>query len=354
MSSNLENKIHHSIFKALTNSKVLVIFGVLNGLSSYLLLTSERFSYLIENEFNISALQTGLLLAVFSIVAITLLYLQSGEVKSENDSEIRIKYLLEEIKKTELKIASLAERVEHNDLTDSREMNFAFTTDERKEIINDIVAKAGEDAINSLFETKAKQFHDDLKKSIIRDRLTDSFRRVVNRLEREISDLRLRSNVNLVLGMAITGGGLYLLWSTVAMLDSSDLLKALASEGSESNAQFFKNFLLPLIPRISLVIFIEIFAYFFLRLYKNGLSEIKYFQNELTNIESKMISAEFSYLSQNQESLKYALDALSRTERNFVLEKNQTTVELEKAKSESELTRNIVKSMPLFIKNFKK
>jgi len=32
---------------------------------------------------------------------------------------------------------------------------------------------------------------------------------------------------------------------------------------------------------------IELFAYFFLKLYKSDLSEIKYFQNELTNVEMR-------------------------------------------------------------------
>lgn len=35
---------------------------------------------------------------------------------------------------------------------------------------------------------------------------------------------------------------------------------------------------------------IELFAYFFLSLYRTSLQKIKYFQNELTNIEAKQIA----------------------------------------------------------------
>ncbi|WP_315983120.1 hypothetical protein [Aliamphritea spongicola] len=123
--------------------------------------------------------------------------------------------------------------------------------------------------------------------------------------------------------MSITAGGLYLLWDTVDIIDTSTLLKELASENNESNNKFLRNLFLPLLPRILLVIFLEIFAYFFLRLYKDGLSEIKYFQNELTNLESKLIALETSYLTKNLASINKSVESLLKTERNFVLEKDR-------------------------------
>jgi hypothetical protein len=55
-------------------------------------------------------------------------------------------------------------------------------------------------------------------------------------------------------------------------------------------------------------------------------------------------------MTKNEEGIKLAVESLSKTERNFILEKGQATVELEKAKSESELTRNIIKTIPSFFK----
>ena len=106
-----------------------------------------------------------------------------------------------------------------------------------------------------------------------------------------------------------------------------------------------------MLPRLSFVFIIELFAYFFLRLYKEGLDEIKYFQNELTNIESKLISVEVAYITKNDKTMKESLSILAKTERNFILKKGETTVELERAKSESENMQNILKAIPTFLKN---
>jgi hypothetical protein len=58
-----------------------------------------------------------------------------------------------------------------------------------------------------------------------------------------------------------------------------------------------------------------------------------------------MIAVEFAFTG-DTDSLSISLDALAKTERNHILEKGQTTVELERAKSDSALTRNIVKTIP--------
>lgn len=224
---------------------------------------------------------------------------------------------------------------------------------DRELLVAEIVRHSGPEAIKEIFELEARRYKVELTNGLGLERLTSFSRSSVDRLKREISDLRLRSNINLLIGMLITAGGLWLLWSTVTMLDTSDLLKVLASEGNESNVKFFKNLILPVIPRVLLVVFVEVFAYFFLRLYRNGLSEIKYFQNELTNIEAKLTAAEFAFVTKNDEALKFAIECLSKTERNFVLEKGQTTVELERAKSDTQLSKDIVKAIPGLFKGRK-
>lgn len=146
----------------------------------------------------------------------------------------------------------------------------------KEKLINSITNSTRQEVIEEIFTQQINNLKDSIEKDSVYEKLKLSVEQIKIRLYREISDLRLRSNVNLLIGMLITAGGLYLLWSTVSMIDTSHSLKSLASEGAESNSQFFKNLILPLAPRI-MVIFIEVFAYFFLRLYKNGLSEIKSF-----------------------------------------------------------------------------
>lgn len=343
-----------TVLRLLREKRLFVVVGTLAGVAGFLMFFSESFAYSVSQMFAIDVQRSALLLLLISTVSFTLIYLQSGGVKSLDDSTNFIRDFEEQLSTSASRVSALEVQAEENRTAlDTLRPTLELTADERRTALKDVVAHSSESAIKTIFEAQAKQFHDDLKKSLSLERLVITSAQVVERLRREITDLRLRSNVNLLIGMSITAGGLYLLWSTVAIVDASQLLKALASEGDGSNAKFLKNLLLPIIPRILLVVFVEVFAYFFLRLYKNGLSEIKYFQNELTNIESKLIAVEFSLLSQNQDSLKSSLEALSRTERNFILEKNQTTVELERAKSESELTRNVIKTIPELFKRSK-
>lgn len=336
-------------FQITLRKKILPILAMACGLLSALSFFSYQFLEGFNQLFRISmdrSVAPVLLLFICFIIS-SFLYLQSGGKENTtklNADTLHIEEILKELviqkEWTSKQVTSL------NDKINSFESDKGLSADEKKTIISNAVAKVSEDAIKTIFKNEATELQIDIQRKLSFERLTDSSKHIIMRLRREITDLRLRSNINLLIGMSITAGGLYLLWDTISMVDASQLLKQLASEGNESNAKFIKNLTLPIIPRFSLVIFIEIFAYFFLRLYKNGLSEIKYFQNELTNLESKLVAVEFSYITNNEEGLKASIEALSKTERNFVLEKGQTTVELERAKSDSELTKNLVKTIP--------
>lgn len=336
------------------DKRVLVVIGVTSGLFSFLMFFSERFSMGVESVLNlgyVNSLPFVLLLATVSSFA--LLYLQSGRGGNDRvDSDQSVKVLAVELGKlqyhTEEKISELRDELR------SFEQAYELSPDDKVDVMESIVQKSTYEVVANIFDREIDKLKSQLASDVVLDKLISSTNDIVHRLRREIDDLRLRSNINLLIGMSITAGGLYLLWNTVSMVDASVLLKELASEGQESNAKFLKNLILPIIPRMLLIIFVEVFAYFFLRLYKVGLSEIKYFQNELTNVESKLAALQFSYVTKNEECLKVAVESLSRTERNFVLEKGQTTVELERAKSESELTRNIIKTIPSFFEQNKK
>jgi hypothetical protein len=133
--------------------------------------------------------------------------------------------------------------------------------------------------------------------------------------------LRRSANLNLVIGtlttfLAISGLGFEVFKASMDFTDTVELLSHY-------------------IPRLSLVIFIEIFAFFFLKLYKANLNEIKYFNNEKTNIDFKIISLKTAIYEENQDLIKLTIEELIKTERNFKLDKNQSTVELEIRKNEN-------------------
>ncbi|WP_253377364.1 hypothetical protein [unidentified bacterial endosymbiont] len=328
------------------NKRLLMIFGFLSGLFALLSFASETFNYYFSYVLSVNLARSSLpiLFLFISVVSFSFIYLQSGakEAPERYDSPELEKTIRELALQRQFNTALIAELKRKVEVEQS---NKGLSEEERKAIIEGAVAQTSEEAIKTIFEHQAHTLRENIKESLGFEKLVQSSKDIVMRLRREIADLRLRSNINLLIGMSITAGGLYLLWSTVSMVTTSDLLKQLACQEC-SNGKFLKNLILPVVPRVSLVLFIEVFAYFFLRLYRDGLSEIKYFQNELTNVESKLAAVEFSFITNNPEGLKLSIDALSKTERNFILEKGQTTVELEKAKSDTSLSRSIVRTLP--------
>ena len=193
--------------------------------------------------------------------------------------------------------------------------------------------------IQSKLESDALQEYQARLQAIINDRLKcknqeELFIQINSRLESEVQNLAKRGNINLILGMATTMTGLSILGYSVFNAPALSSVIDLAAH---------------FIPRISLVLLIEVFAYFFLKLYKQGLSEIKYFQNEITNIESKFLALRLSSESGQDDCVKEVVANLLTTERNFVLEKGQTTIELEQVrvdqKHRSELTGLLGKAL---------
>lgn len=107
----------------------------------------------------------------------------------------------------------------------------------------------------------------------------------------------------------------------------------------------FQTFFIHFLPRFTFVIFIQLFAFFFLRLYKNNLEDAKYFQNELTNLTAKSAAIKISYLMGNTEKVYDILKELASIERNFKLLKDETTIGLEKVKLENDLDKSILDQM---------
>ncbi|MFQ2290590.1 hypothetical protein ACK323_03615 [Aeromonas enteropelogenes] len=288
-----------------------------------------------------------LFVTVGVVFSLGLNYLQSGRKLTTNDINKNSNYnshLFRKLLSQEEDIKNLKEKIE------ALSSQHTLSSEEKEALLDNIADGTRKELIEEIFNIQSQKLKSYIESESISERLHESALNIRVRLEREISDLRLRSNINLLIGMMITLLGLFLLWTIVNTVDSSEMLKVLASKGIESNSQFIKNLILPLVPRVMLVIFIEVFAYFFLRLYKNGLSEIKYFQNELTNVESKMVALELAHLSKNSEAISRVIASLVETERNFILQRGETTVELEKAKSESEMMRSLVSAIPNLFK----
>jgi hypothetical protein len=154
----------------------------------------------------------------------------------------------------------------------------------------------------------------------------DTIRR---RLLGEVRSLGRRAAINLAIGSGTTAVAVVILGYV-----------AFTAPASVPNWQ---ERLLPFVLRLSVAVFAQVFAFFFLRLYRSNLQEIKYFQNELTNIEARVLALEYSIKNPlRPEGAKLALAALARTERNHVLKKGETTLEIERARAEHQLETAIV------------
>lgn len=203
------------------------------------------------------------------------------------------------------------------------------------EVIDSVKEKVLSDSSNEILNDILQQARKTSEKEVNANELRHNLKVCIERIRSEIEKLRWRGNFNLSIGAVVTLLGLALLGYFV-FLDSKETTEMW---------QFISHYL----PRLSLVIFIELFAFFFLRLYKASLDEIKYFQNEITNVESKLIAVQLSLSSKENAGLETIIETLANTERNFVLEKGQTTVDLERSRMEKEtitsLSNNLVTAM---------
>lgn len=143
------------------------------------------------------------------------------------------------------------------------------------------------------------------------------------RLQTEIRELTKRGNLNLILGAVTTLGGLYVLGEFVTAYRTVDFTPW--------------EFVFRFVPRVTLAAFLQVFAYFFLRLYRQSLDEIKFYQNELTNIGAKQQALICALDAKDSPLLNAVVLKLAGTERNLI-SRDQTTVEIERAKLDKEQT----------------
>lgn len=310
-------------------SVVPAIMGIVAILYSSLVNVDSDFTFVVQRAMSL----LGPASLLISGVAVLMIYLQTGFKKPAEE----IDYL-----KYENEIKNLRNRVEHSASLSSSDLeviqeqlkslkeradqtnsiNEAITAEHKEELVSllksDILKTSSDEAFKETLERIKKEVgsSNQLKE------VESVFLRTLDRLYSEISALSRRGNLNLSLGIATTIIGLGILGYFVLEIDSIP----------EDKMAFIAHF----IPRLSLVILIEVFAYFFLKLYKSSLSEIKYFQNEMTNAEAKLAAIKCSIMTSDTSTTAHVIKALSNTERNAVLEKGQTTAEIEKSKIEQQ------------------
>lgn len=177
-------------------------------------------------------------------------------------------------------------------------------------------------------EIKENPKNEDIADENLANEIKHTFLSSENRITRELFGLKVRSNWNLAIGSTI---------SVIALI----VLGVFINSENFNDSDYLK-VLVHFLPRLSLVLFIEIFALFFLRLYKLELLSMKYYHNELTNIESKKIATIISVRHCEKDKIWETVNCLLKVERNIVLRKKDTTLELETQKLENEHNKSVL------------
>ena len=154
-----------------------------------------------------------------------------------------------------------------------------------------------------------------------------------DRLKDELKSNSKRATINLSIGSAIGVIGIFILvWFVYDLFkgninaDKTQILHSIETFGA----------------RLCIVFLIELFSYFFLKLYKDCIERTRYYQNELTNIESKKIAILASAILEDTQHTKLIIENMLCVERNFIIPKECTTLELEKIRSNSKSELNII------------
>lgn len=188
------------------------------------------------------------------------------------------------------------------------------------EIRNSIDQQVSKISEEKIIQQISDKFNKDLNAKTKLDIIESELISIKHRIERETARLARYGYINLMIGFVTTFLAIFFLGYSLLGVQTQNITPT--------------DYLFHFIPRLSLSILIEIFSFFFLRLYKSNLDDIKYFNNERTNIEMKIVAIKTSLSYDDKETVKNLMLELAKTERNFVLKKGESTVEIEKNKSD--------------------
>jgi hypothetical protein len=155
------------------------------------------------------------------------------------------------------------------------------------------------------------------------------------RLIQELAAVRHRSTTHLVIGV-------FAIAVAVGILAPAVLFEAAPSDIVQAGIH--------LMPRLILSLFVGAFSTFFLQLHKAAANEIRHYQNELTNIDMRLIALDRA----GDAELGIVIKTMAGTERNPVLKKGDTTAELEQSKIDSQNSQELLAAIQRLLKQINK
>ncbi|WP_375320647.1 hypothetical protein [Aliivibrio logei] len=211
---------------------------------------------------------------------------------------------------------------------------------------NELISE--EEKINNQQELGQHQDNDQNKSDIDSISLVNTF---TNRLKNEIEQLTKAASIYITFGSAITVGAALILYFTITDLSSYFTDPYTGEKAILTSSDWFS-----IVSRFSIVVFVEVFAFYYLRLYRSMMDTVKYYQNEITNIELRLMAVHSlnSLTLPDSSSANALITSLANSERNFVIQKGQTTVDLEKQKIDSNQINSIFEGITKLTKVFQR
>lgn len=261
----------------------------------------------------------GLLVLLFGIVFLISVFLDSYKIETKYNTIIQDSTYLDG------KYNDLLEKYDNEFYSENNKQ----TIEEAKKLLRDKLE-------NISTESYFQEIRNTIRTDIVAENFENKIKNIESRVQREIGRLSKSGIINLSLGMMLSIGGIVYLGSFIINVQAFNSLE---------------NMFVNTFPKAVFVLLIEVFAYFFLKLYKQNLDDIKYYQNELTNIESKNLAIQIAKQSNNHKLVTLCVEELLSTERNFILEKDQSTIEIEKERINSNNTNNTLQVLKDIFKN---
>ncbi|MBE99107.1 hypothetical protein [Flavobacterium coralii] len=158
--------------------------------------------------------------------------------------------------------------------------------------------------------------------------ITIVFENIKNRIQDECNRLNKQAIINLFLCFFIA----FILMTLIGYTSITST--------NDNKLISLELFAVRYIPRIIGVIGLLTMFLYFTKLYKTNIVDVKYYQNELTNIEILQVTWQTASITDSDDILKELLSKLSQIDRNSIISKDQTSIEIERIKIENEISKD--------------
>ncbi len=302
------------------------IISILGGVLVFIIISKGFFNdKILDDKADTTKLVLLILTMTVVIMPIVIKFLYTDRDRKYEDELITYKKLKEESNKAKI----VSEQIKEALLKNPEILNV------EKSIYDKVISNLEISLITKLND----RFKKNVETEFVSNAIISELIPLTRNTEKYIDRIQRNSIVNIMIGIIGTVTSIFILAFSIL------------SDKMYSDISIFA---IHFLPRVTFVVFIQLFAFFFLRLYKNNLEDAKYFQNELTNLSAKTSALRIAYITKNEPLIVEIIKDLSNTERNFKLQKEETLLNIEKAKIEKDFDLEMLVAFKDFMKTYKK